>query len=215
MEKKTRRALTGLVLVVTALSPVTLLASPASAFPKGDPVYNFKYKVVATTFIKRSNMTMTAPPGVFEGGIDLSTGQLNGSINIPDTKFTQTEAGIGLVTVTAAVEPLKPVTGHVNLGNFHVTSTSVFNIHIKSMYPATPKVPLPLPLPKVNLVGDGCITRHPVTVTISGTASLGSPSTLKGKFLIPLLQNCEAMTSVLNQQIPGPGNTFSATATPM
>jgi hypothetical protein len=50
------------------------------------------------------------------------------------------------------------------------------------MYPATPDVPVPVPVPKVNLVGDSCITLY---VTISGKANLGSPSTLKGKFFIP------------------------------
>jgi hypothetical protein len=214
MSNRIQRTFACIVVVLSALAPVTLLASPASAFPAGDPVYTFKYKVVATTFIKKSNMTITAPPGIFQGGIDLSTGQLKGSITLPPSSFTQSEAGVGLVTVTAAIEPVKPVTGHVNIGTFQVTSTSVFNIHILSMYAATPTVPLPVPVPKVNLVGDSCITRYPVWVTISGKASLGSPSTLKGKFFIPRFENCQAMTTALNQQVPGRDNTFSATATP-
>jgi len=163
---------------------------------------------------------MSPPPGIFKGGIDLSTGQLQGSIALPNTTFTQSEAGVGLVTATAAIVQTKPVTGHVNIGTFKVTATSTFNIHIVSMYLATPTVPValpvkaPIPVPPVNLVGNSCTTVAPVSVTMSGTAHLGSASTFNGTFSIPDFANCEALTSVLNEEIPGPGNTFSATATP-
>ncbi len=220
MTKGTRRTLASIVVVLAALGPVTFLTSPASAFPAGDPVYTFKYKIVATTHIEKANLTLTTAPGIFKGGIDLSTGQLKGSISLPNVTFTQSEAGVGLVTATSAVVSTKPVTGHVNIGTLKVTSTSTFNIHLVTMYPATPTLPVPLPLPlpvpvpKVNLVGDGCMTVTPVSVTMSGTASFDKPSTFKGTFTIPDFTNCQAMTEVINQQIPGPGNTFSATATP-
>lgn len=214
MKKRTKRRLAGTVVAVLTLAPTALLTSPASAFPKGDPVYTFKYKIVATTFIKKANLTLTTRPGIFKGGIDLSTGQLKGTISLPNVTFTQSEAGVGLVTATSAVVSTKPVTGHVNIGNFKVTSTSTFNIHLVSMYPATPSLPTQLPVPKVNLVGDGCTTVTPITVTMSGKANLGGASTFAGKFTIPDFTNCQAMTEVINQQIPGPGNTFSATATP-
>jgi len=217
MSNRIQRTIAGIVVTVAALGPVTLFAQPASAFPPGDAVYNFKYKVVATTFIKRANLTLTTPPGIFQGGIDLSTGQLKGSIALPPVTFTQSEAGIGLVTATSATIPTKPVTGHVNLGTFQVTSTSTFNIHIVTMYPAIPSLPLPIPfaIPPINLVGNSCTTVSPISVTMSGKASLGSPSTFKGVFTIPDFQNCQAMTTVINNEIPGPGNTFSATASPV
>jgi len=196
------------------VAPAALFAQPASAFPRGDAVYTFKYNVVASTYVKKANLTISPPPGVFSGGIDLNTGQLNGSITLPPSTFTQTEAGVGLVTATAALVPVKSVTGHVNLGNFRVTATSVFYIHIVSMYAARPVTVAPVTLPKVNLVGDSCATRYPVTVTMSGIASLGAPSTFTGIFAIPLFENCEGMTTALNREISGFGNTFSATATP-
>ena len=224
MSKRTQRTLAAVVLSLTALAPVTMLASPASAFPKGDPIYTFKYTVVATTHIAKASLTMSPPPGIFKGGIDLSTGQLQGSIALPDTTFTQSEEGVGLVTATAAIVQTKPVTGHVNIGTFKVTATSTFNIHIVTMYLATPQLPVTLPglpvslppltIPPVNLVGNSCTTASPVSVTMSGTAHLGSASTFKGTFTIPDFANCEALTSVLNEEIPGPGNTFSATAKP-
>jgi hypothetical protein len=227
MRTRTRNRLAVLIATLAALAPTALLAQPAAAFPKGDPIYMFKYKVVATTHIAKADLTISPPAGVFQGGIDLATGQLKGSIALPDTTFTQSEAGVGLVTATAAIVSTKPVTGHVNIGNFHVTATSTFNIHIVTMYPATPSLPtlpipvLPLPItvppitvPPINLVGNSCTTASPISVTMSGVAHLGSPSTFKGTFTIPNFANCQAMTTVLNQEIPGPGNTFAATASP-
>ena len=225
MTKRTHRRLTGLVLFATALAPATLLATPASAFPKGDPVFNFKYKVVATTHIQRSGTTLTTAPGIFKGGIDLANGKLLGSISLPDVTFTQSVAGPVALTATTSVVSTKPVTGTVNIGTLKVVSTSTFNIHIKSMYLANPLPPVSLPvgiglpvslptLPTVNLVGDGCTTSKPISVTMAGIASFDKPSTFTGKFSIPPFINCGAMTEFINQQIPGPGNTFSATASP-
>jgi hypothetical protein len=218
---RTHLRFAGVALAVAALAGPVVLAQPASAFPKGDPVYQFKYKVVATSTIKKAGLTMSPPPGTFKGGIDLSTGQLLGSISLPNTTFTQTEAGIGKVTATAAIVPVGPVKGKVNIGNFKVSATSTFNIHIITMYldsPALPTLPVavpPLPLPHVNLVGNSCTTASPISVTMKGTANLGGASKFSGTFVMPPFANCLALTPVLNQEIPGPGNTFSAVATPL
>ncbi len=231
MSRRTQRSLAVLAVTLAALSPAVLFAQPASAFPPGDPIYKFKYNVVATSHIAKANLTLSPPPGIFKGGIDLSTGLLQGSISLPGTTFTQTEAGIGLVTATAAIEQTKPITGHVNIGNFKVSATSTFNIHIVTMYLATPTVPVTLPslpitlpslpillppvtIPPVNLVGNSCTTASPVSVTMKGTAHLGAASTFAGSFTMPNFANCGVMTTVINDEIPGPGNTFTATATP-
>ena len=118
------------------------------------------------------------------------------------------------------MEQVKPVTGHVNLDTFKVTSTSVVNIHILTMYASAtaPKLPIGLPklpgLPPVNLVGNHCMTSTPVAITISGIAKIGQKSKFSGTFSIPDFKNCQSLTTVLNQEIPGPGNTFSAIASP-
>ena len=147
-----------------------------------------------------------------------------GSISLPDVTFTQAIAGPVGLTATTSIVSTKPVTGTVNIGTLMVKSTSTFNIHIKSMYLANPlpklpplpiALPIPLPTPpNVNLVGDSCGTSKPISVTMAGTASFSKPSTFNGKFTIPPFANCGAMTEFINQEIPGPGNTFSATASP-
>ena len=222
-----RKFAAGIVLLGIGIGPTVLLAQPASAFPKGDPVYKFKYKVVASSHIAKLNLTLSPPPGIFKGGIDLNNGQLLGSITLPDTTFTQNEAGLANITATASIDPTKPVTGHVNIANFKVSATSTFNIHIITMYldsptlPSLPPLPIigpvtlpPIPFPPVNLVGNGCVTASPISVTMTGTANLGGASHFSGTFTMPPFQDCGAMTTVINQEIPGPGNTFSAVATP-
>jgi len=225
----TRRRLTILVVALSAFAPAALFARPAAAFPPGDPVYVFKYNVVATTQIAKIDQTVSPPPGIFQGGIDLATGQLKGSIALPPATFTYPVEGLVPVTATAAIVQVKPVTGHVNIGNFKVTATATFNIHILTAYVSTPTLPtvpitlpvtlpsLPLPpvtIPPVNLVGNSCQTATPISVTMSGIAHLGAASKFTGTFTIPDLANCGPATSELNQLIAGPGNTFSAVATP-
>jgi len=228
----TRRTVTVLVVALSALAPAALFARPAAAFPPGDPVYIFKYSVAATTQIAKLNQTVSPPPGIFQGGIDLASGQLKGSITLPPATFAYQAEGLVPVTSTAAIVQVKPVTGHVNIGNFKVTATATFNIHILTACVCTPTLPtlptlpvslpvtlpsIPLPpvtIPPVNVVGDSCGTASPISVTMSGIAHLGAPSKFTGTFTIPDFANCGPATSVLNQLIPGPGNTFSAVATP-
>jgi hypothetical protein len=203
-----RRILAALVVTLIGASPLVVGTQPAPAFPAGDSLFAFNYHIDATTHIKRANQTVTVRGGKFHGLVDLDTGQLTGSISLPRATFTTTQGGIGLVTATEEIVQVKPITGTINLSTFRVKSTSVFNIRIVSMYPAS------LTSPKVNLVGRNCHTSSPVSVTMSGIAHIGAPSTFKGVFTIPPFQDCSTMTTALNQMIPGPGNTFVATAKP-
>jgi hypothetical protein len=209
------RSLAIVVFVLAVCASLVVAAQPASAFPPGDPVFPFNYTVNASTHIKKLNQTITVPPGKFTGGIDLKTSRLTGSITLPPASFTYTPAGLPLgVTATAQIVQVKPVTGKVNLANLRVTATSTFNIRIIHAYAALPALPLPLPIPPVNLVGNNCTTATPVSVTMTGTANLGGASTFSGIFTIPNFKSCGAATAGLNLLIPGPGNTFTAKATP-
>jgi hypothetical protein len=197
------------------LAPLVFVAQPASAFPKGAPVLTFNYKVIASTHIKKLNQTITPPQGRFKGAVNLKTQKLEGHIKLPPVKFTFSQAGIPLMTATAQIVEAKPVTGTLKFATLKVTATSTFNLRIIDAH-ASPGLPGvgPLPVPPVNLVGDKCTTAKPISVTMSGKANLGGKSTFSGSFTIPNFKTCGALTTVLNQLIPGPGNTFTATAIP-
>ena len=223
-----RRLVCVFVSVAALVLPIVGSAQPAQAFPKGDFVFTFAYKVKASTTIKKLNQTISPPPGTFKGGIDIDKGGvLLGHIKLPPTTFTFSEAGLPLAKATAQIVEAKPVTGKVNLAKFFVTATSTFNLKILSVVPVAPTVtlpggditgigslPVPVDPPPVNLVGKTCTTETPIVVTMSGIAHLDRASTFKGLFTIPKFKTCGALTAVLNQLIPGPGNTFAATATP-
>ena len=198
-----RRGSAPLVLALTAIL-VAVCAPAASA----DTKIPFSYTVNASTHLKKLNQTVTVPPGSFTGKIDLETESLKGAITLPNATFTLKLAGIvPLVTATFHIVETKPVTGTIDFTRqpFPVTATSVFDIQVVSLYAGI--VP-------VNLVGDHCATSKPVKVAMSGVANIGAPATFSGPYTIPKLANCGALTTALNLVIPGPGNTFTAQATP-
>ena len=162
-----RRVVAGIALMLLAAAPLVAIAPPAEAFPKGDSVIGFAYKIRATTHIKKLNQTISPPPGTFKGQIDIELQRLQGSITLPPATFTLQQAGLPLATGMP-----------------------------------------------VNLVGNSCTTATPVSVTMTGIASLTKASKFSGTFTIPNFKNCGLATAALNQLIPGPGNTFTANATP-
>jgi len=204
-----RRRLALIVLVVTAFSSLALGTPAASAYDPSDAIFPFAYTVNASTHLKKLNQTIKVPPGTFTGGIDLDDSTLQGKITLPPAKFTFALAGVGLVTATAKIVPTKPVTGTLNFGvfPFAVVATATFNVRILSAYA--------LGVP-INLVGTSCVTSTPVSVTMKTATTFSGPvAPFTGVYTIPPLKTCGASTAALNQVIPGPGNTFTATASPM
>jgi hypothetical protein len=192
------------LLCILPLVAVTLVEQPASA----DGTIPFAYNVSATTHLKKLNQTVTVPKGTFTGRIDVSNNTLTGTIKLPPATIKIQLAGIiPLVTATVKIVQTKPVHGTIDVTQtpIPVVATATFNIQIVSAYAGV--VP-------VNLVGNTCTTATPVSVTMKGNASLGGPSTFSGPYTIPPLKSCGALTTALNQVIPGPGNTFTALATP-
>ena len=202
-----RRSLVAVAVVaMTAMSSLALDAQAATAFPPGDPVFDFSYSVSASTHVKKLNQTITVPPGTFSGQIDFVTNALVGRIVLPPATFTFAVAGIvPAAKATARIVSTKPVVGHIDFSTLTVTATATFNVRIVSAY--APGIPL-------NLVGNSCVTSKPVSVTMKGVASFGAPSTFTGVYTLPDFATCGTATTALNLLLPGPGNTFTAIATP-
>jgi hypothetical protein len=198
-----KRAFAAFLLVLPMLW-LAVATPPASA----DTLFQFSYRIDATTHLKKLNQTVTVPPGTFTGSIDLTTATLTGTIALPPATLSLKLAGIvPLVTATVKIVQTKPVTGTVDLSTspFQVVATSTFNIQITR---ATAGI-----LP-INLVGNQCTTSTPISVTMRGAAQPGQPASFSGPFTIPPLKTCGLTTAALNLVVPGPGNTFSAKATP-
>jgi hypothetical protein len=188
------------------MAAVVLTAASTTAAGAADATFPFDWKVDASTHLKKLNQTVNVPTGRFVGSVDLVTGDLTGHITLPPASTTVNIAGIGLARATFQITEVRPVTGHVDFTTLQATATSVFDIKVVRASPAL--------LPFVNLVGNSCQTSTPVTVTMSGAASLTAPSTFTGTYTIPKLAHCGLATTALNLVVPGPGNTFTAVATP-
>jgi hypothetical protein len=201
MPRMIRRALAAVSLSLLAVVG-SGIATPTYA---ADPTLPFNWNINASTTLAKLHLTVNVPTGTFAGSVDLATGALTGDITLPPAKKTISIAGIGLATATFQMAEAKPITGTVNLSTLQVTSTATFNIKVASVYA--------LGIP-INLVGNSCTTSSPVSVTMSGTASLTGSSSFSGTYTIPLLKTCGLLTPALNLLIPGPGNTFNATASP-
>jgi hypothetical protein len=200
-----KRRVAAFLMLLMPLTMIAAAARPASA----DSLFPFSYRVDATTHLKNLNQTVTVPPGTFVGSIDLTTSTLSGSITLPPATIKLQLAGIvPLVTATVKIVQTKPVSGTVDLTAlpFPVVATATFNIRVVSAYAGI--VP-------INLVGNSCTTSTPVSVTMRGAAQPGAPATFSGIYTIPPLKTCGPLTTALNLVIPGPGNTFTAKATPM
>jgi len=201
-----RRAIAIAVLAITAIMPMGVSLQPATAWPAGANIYYFDYNVDASTHMKKLDQTITVPGGRFQGGIDFATGLLIGSIVLPESTITFKGAGVvPLLDITVRIIPTKAVTGLVDFNTLQVTATSVFNIRIvRARLSGTP----------IGLIGGQCITSKPISVTMTGPASLGGDQDFAGNFTLPPFKDCGKKTDILNTLMAGPDNTFSAHASP-
>jgi hypothetical protein len=195
------------IFAVVLFSGVALGAqvSPAGAAS----VLPFDYQVIASTHIKKLNQDITVPPGEFVGNVDLDAQTLVGNMVLPAATFEFPMAGVGLVTATAKMAQLKQVTGTIDFSQFPsitVVATATISVRLIDVHLiGTTK----------NLVGPFCRTSRPVVVTMAGQASFTDASTFSGVYTIPPFRDCGNATTAINLVIPGPGNTFTATAIPM
>jgi hypothetical protein len=199
-----RRVVAVAAILTAALAGSVALAPPASA----DPIVPVEQRIDAVATVARLGQDIEVEGGSFTGTVDLGTGAINGDIVLPPaTTFVNLAGLIPAARATFEMRPVGPATGHLDLAAGTASITSTFNIYV-------PRID-PLGIGLVNLSTSRCKTVTPITVTMSGPFNLSGPSTFSGDFTIPQFQNCGLSTTALNLLAPGPGNTFTATATPV
>jgi hypothetical protein len=154
-----------------------------------------------------SNLDVVVPQGTFVGQVNLTTGDLSGTLTLPPATTTIKLFGLPIASATFAVQAAGPITGHVDLATQTVTVHTSFNFLIKKASATL--------LPWINLVGTTCRGAQPVTVDFTGPVSLTGASSFSATYTVPKFTGCGALvTPILNLIIPGPGNTFNATFAP-
>jgi hypothetical protein len=190
---------------VTALAGLvaafTIAATPAAS--AAGTVLKVRYPVHGSTFLKAANATVNLGPGTLRSRVNLSTGAVTASLNLPPATGSFKELGLVPVTATVAFIQNGPTTGKVNLNTGAVTTTSSITLQITSLSVAG------LPVP----VGPACESATPASVSLASQPgfSIVKGGTVSGTYTIPPFAHCGLITPVLNLTIPGPGNTISLT----
>jgi hypothetical protein len=194
---------TGQLKGVMALPPVTFadpaagLATATAAFTQVKPV---------TGHLNRSYSRITATSKFVLHIVTASTS------SAPQARHTSSIRPAD-VTVPSLSLPVTLPSLPTTLPSLPVTLPSLPTT-LPSLPVTLPSLPTTLPSLPVNMVGSSCYTA-PITMTLQGITRAGTLSKLIGTFTIPTFSTCGALTTLLNTLFPGPGNTFSATATPI
>jgi len=184
------------------LTAVVAATTPAAASAAGTTV-KVRYPVNGSTFLKAANATVPLGPGALRAKVNLSTGTVTASLNLPPATGSFTELGLIPVTATVAFIQDGPTTGTVDLNTGAVTTTSTITLQITSLSVAG------LPVP----VGPACESATPATVSLASQPgfSIVKGGTVSGTYTVPPFAGCGLITPVLNLTITGPGNTISLT----
>jgi len=188
-------ALTGLV------AALTIAATPLAA--SADTTIKVRYPINGSTFLKAPNATITLGPGTLRTKVDLNTGAVTASLNLPPATGSFKEFGLVPVTATAAFVQDGPTTGTVDLSTGAVTTKSNITLQITGLSVGG------LPVP----VGPRCESATPASITLASQPgfSIVKGGTVTGTYTVPPFAHCGLVTPVLNLTIAGPGNTLSLT----
>jgi hypothetical protein len=195
----------GRVVAVVALAAASASALPAPA--QADPIVPIDWTVDVTSHLAKLDKDLVVPTGTFTGGFDVATWKLTGDLVLPEATSRLDPGSLPLAKVTLAMEQAAPVTGGVDLFTMTGHATSTFHVRILAIRPVL--------TPWVNLVNPACRTRTPVVADLGGKVDLEAGSTFTGSYDLPKFTGCGiGVTAVVNQVVPGTGNTLTARFTP-
>lgn len=178
------------------------LASAAPASAAGGPLHA-TYTANGTSVVAKPNSTLTLGPATLSLTLR-QTGKFTATLPLPDTTSTFQIAGLLPVSATVSFMPAAKLRGAVSVwhNKIEVTSTAKEYIGLSDVSVAG------LPVP----VGDSCQTSDPVVIVAATPKKQGfdinSGGKLKGTFDIGDFAHCGLTTPLLNQLVPGPGNTI-------
>jgi hypothetical protein len=183
------------------LALVTVAAIPAAA--SAATTLTVRYPVNGSTFLKAANATVTLGPGTLRSKVNLTTGKVTASLNLPPATGSFKELGVVPVTATVAFIQDGPTTGTVNLSTGAVATMSNITLQITSLSVGG------LPVP----VGPACESATPASVSLASQPgfSIVNGGTVSGTYTVPPFAHCGLTTPVLNLTVAGPGNTISLT----
>ncbi|GAA1683797.1 hypothetical protein GCM10009765_36360 [Fodinicola feengrottensis] len=196
------RVWTALVALAVAAGAV-LAAAPAA---QADTILNAVYDVNGTSMIKKTGSVLTLGPTKLSAVLDLDTSTFTADLPLPPAQSTFKILGLLPVSATTTFVNVGQTTGTVDQNTGGMTSISKVIIRLSNV--KVGGIP--------TLVGPHCESVSPATIQLTGkdgfNAVLGGP--VGGTYTIPPFGHCLLQQLLINQLIPGPGNTIDATLGP-
>jgi len=198
-----RRAVRGATVAALAGLVTAVVVATTPALASAGTTLTVRYPVNGSTFLKAANATVPLGPGTLRTKVNLTTGKVTASLNLPPATGSFKELGVIPVTATVAFIQDGPTTGTVDLNTGAVTTMSNITLQITSLSVGG------LPVP----VGPACESATPASVSLASQPgfSIVNGGTVSGTYTVPPFANCGLTTPVLNLTVTGPGNTLSLT----
>jgi hypothetical protein len=198
-----RRTVRGATVTALAGLVTAVVVATTPALASAGTTLTVRYPVSGSTFLKAANATVPLGPGTLRTKVNLTTGKVTASLNLPPATGSFKELGLIPVTATVAFIQNGPTTGKVDLSTGAVTTMSSITLQITSLSVGG------LPVP----VGPSCESATPASVALASQPgfSIVNGGTVSGTYTVPPFAGCGLITPVLNLTITGPGNTISLT----
>jgi hypothetical protein len=198
-----RRAVRGATVTALAGLVTAVVVATTPALASAGTTLTVRYPVNGSTFLKAANATVTLGPGTLRSKVNLTTGKVTASLNLPPATGSFKELGVIPVTATVAFIQDGPTTGTVDLNTGAVTTMSNITLQVTSLSVGG------LPVP----VGPACESATPASVALASQPgfSIVNGGTVSGTYTVPPFAHCGLVTPVLNLTVTGPGNTISLT----
>jgi hypothetical protein len=199
-----RRRSTRRAAAVAALAGVAAVLGTMTPAHADDDTINVDYDVNGTTHIASTNSDVTLGPATMSSHV-AADGSFTADMALPGTRTTFNLLGFLPVTADVSFEPVGSTVGMLSrVGRTQVvTSTSNYYVRLSNI-----KVGSIFPI----IVGSQCRTEQPVTIeadTPAGEAfDIAVGGHLAGTYSIGDFQNCGLNTWLINDLIPGSGNTI-------
>jgi hypothetical protein len=195
------------VAMLAAGATIAVAAAPASANTASAAAkLHATYKVTGSTYIKAPNFTLSLGPGKLSSTVNTSTGKLTATLSMPNATGSFQQAGLVQVTSTTQFINDGPTTGKLNSKTGAVRTKSKITLRIVSLSVSV------LGLPPTNIpVGNSCQTKDPVVVRLASEPGFNALTggTVAGTYTIGDFSHCGLATLLINQTIPGSGNTIT------
>ena len=188
--------------LAAGLATLALAAIPAAAHAA---TLNVNYDVTGTSHVSHTDSDLWIRPTTLSISNDTSTNTFTGHLPIApaDTKFHV----LGFLPIKATVNFIEaaPLTGVLGRGT--VSTTASYYLRLSDVLVGG--IP--------TYVGNNCRTVDPIVINASNPAgttfNITSGGELTGTFSVGDFQNCSLQTWLINQLVPGDGNTVDLQVT--